>query len=122
MPVFQVTISDTDERLVCEQGQSVLNAMEQLSRKGIPVGCRGGGCGVCRVRVLQGEYETKRMSCEHVSAEEAAEGLALACRLYPLTDLVVAVEGKLTKAVMDRSQDSVTQFWQQQKNRTVLGR
>ena len=38
----------------CDEEQNVLAAMERLGRKGIPVGCRGGGCGVCRVQVTYG--------------------------------------------------------------------
>ena len=30
----------------------LLRGMERLGRRGIPVGCRGGGCGVCKVQVL----------------------------------------------------------------------
>ena len=122
MRVFQVTISDTGEVLVCAENQTVLSAMEQLGRKGIPVGCRGGGCGVCKVRITCGEYETKRMSREHVTVEEEQDGLALACRLYPRSDLVVAVEGLLNKAVMRTPEDRILHYWQQQKNRSVLAR
>ncbi|MFD1691906.1 2Fe-2S iron-sulfur cluster-binding protein [Azotobacter chroococcum] len=49
----------------------------------IPVGCRGGGCGVCKVRVVSGRFDFGAMSCRHVSADERGRGLALACRLFP---------------------------------------
>ncbi|GLR64549.1 hypothetical protein GCM10007878_19870 [Marinospirillum insulare] len=62
-------------------------AMAKLSQRAIHVGCRGGGCGLCKVKVLQGDYQTKRMSKAHISEEEAAMGFALACRLTPLSDL-----------------------------------
>lgn len=55
----------------------------------IQVGCRGGGCGVCRVEVLDGEYEAKRMSRRFVTEEEAAAGYALACRMVVTDDIVV---------------------------------
>ena len=45
--LFIVTIANTNERIACDENNSVLGAMEQLCRKGIPVGCRNGGCGVC---------------------------------------------------------------------------
>ncbi|MEP4189763.1 MAG: 2Fe-2S iron-sulfur cluster-binding protein, partial [Sneathiella sp.] len=76
-----------------------LKAMEALGRRGIPSGCHGGGCGVCKVRVLSGRYHTDTMSREHVSAEEEKEGIVLACRTYPQTDITVSVIGKLNKAV-----------------------
>jgi ferredoxin len=53
------------------------------------VGCRGGGCGTCRVRVRAGTYRTGRMSRAHVTLEEEREGYALACKLFPLEDLLL---------------------------------
>ena len=41
----------------------------------LPVGCRRGGCGVCRVRVLEGDYRSDPMSRTHVSVEDEAGGL-----------------------------------------------
>ena len=70
-------------------------------RECIPVGCRGGGCGVCRIRVIDGEYELKKMSRKHVSETEQEQGVALACRVYPLGDMkieVLAVETKVAVA------------------------
>ncbi len=55
----------------------------------IQVGCRGGGCGVCRVQVLEGEYQCKRMSRRFVSEQEEREGYALACRLLVTDDVIV---------------------------------
>ncbi|MGB1563488.1 MAG: 2Fe-2S iron-sulfur cluster-binding protein [Sinimarinibacterium flocculans] len=96
---YRVLIQDTGEVVRCSDEQSVLAGMEQLGRKGIPVGCRGGGCGVCKVRVVSGEYSTGCMSRAHISPEERAEGYALACRLYPKSDLEVQVIGKMLRAV-----------------------
>lgn len=73
----------------CAEGQSVLRAMEAQGKRCIPVGCRGGGCGLCRVRVLSGAYRSGRMSRGHVPAKAAAEGLALACQVFPQTDLTI---------------------------------
>ena len=70
-------------------GEPVLSAV--IRRGGLPVkvGCRGGGCGVCRVQVLSGTYTTGPTSRAHVSDEASAAGFALACRLYPSSDLVL---------------------------------
>lgn len=67
----------------------VLHAMIRAAQRCIPVGCRGGGCGACRVRVLAGTYATRRMSRRHVSATDEAEQIVLACRLLPSSDIVV---------------------------------
>lgn len=74
----------------CAPGESVLLAMERAARHDLPVGCRGGGCGICKVRVLAGAFTTGKMSRAHISAEDQRAGLALACRLYPSGDMRLA--------------------------------
>jgi len=104
---FTVEIENTGERFACGTHESVLKAMEQLRRKGIPVGCRGGGCGICKVQVTAGDYVTKKMSRSCVTAEEEANGFALACRLHPSSELRVKVVGRMASAVRARNSASV---------------
>lgn len=77
--------------------------MEVLGRRGIPVGCRGGGCGVCKVQVVEGAYHTRKMSRACLSEEEEADGVVLACKLFPESDLALQVVGKMVKALQARS-------------------
>lgn len=100
---FDVTITNTNETFRCGDNDSVLKAMEQLCRRGIPVGCRNGGCGICKVRVLEGSCATAKMSRAVVSLQEEQQGCALACRLYPRSDLKVEVVGRMARAVTART-------------------
>ena len=56
---FIIALEDSGEEFVCPTERNVLKAMEQLGRKGIPVGCRGGAgqCGVCRVLSIMRSWE-----------------------------------------------------------------
>ena len=99
MTAYTITIEDTGESYRCADHRSVLEGMEALGRKGIPVGCRQGGCGVCKVRILEGQYVRRVMSRAHVSAEEEAAGCALSCRIYPSSDLRLQVIGAMKKNV-----------------------
>ncbi|MCB2101646.1 MAG: 2Fe-2S iron-sulfur cluster binding domain-containing protein [Rhodobacterales bacterium] len=99
---FTITIADTGETYACGPGQSLLDAMVALGRKGIPSGCHGGGCGVCKIKVANGTYETLTMSREHISAEEEAQGIVLACRTFPRSAIRLSVLGKMRKAVTQR--------------------
>ncbi len=101
-PRFRITIEESGDRFDCIGGLPVLKAMTALGGRGIPSGCHGGGCGVCKVRVLDGDYRTAAMSRDHVSAEEEAGGIALACRLYPASDLRLKVLGRMQKAAAAR--------------------
>jgi ferredoxin len=94
-----VTIADTDEVFRCREDESLLLGMERLGKRGIPVGCRGGGCGVCKVQVESGTFKKRVMSRDWVSAEEEAAGIVLACRVRPLSDIRLAVLGKMKKNV-----------------------
>ena len=98
--MYEIFVEETGERFQCPPKEDVLRGMAQLGRKGIPSGCRNGGCGVCKVHVLEGKFRTEVMSRAWVSEEEQAEGIALACRLYPLTDLRVRVLGQMRRAMI----------------------
>ena len=77
----------------CSDSERVLIAMEHQGFKHIPVGCRGGGCGACRVFVVRGQYRTRKMSRAQVSESEEQAGYALACRLIPEGDLTLRLAG-----------------------------
>jgi len=95
----QVRIVESGEAYRCPAQRSVLHGMEALRRKGIPVGCRNGGCGVCKVRVLSGDYRAAKMSRAVCTEAEQAQGLVLACKIYPLSDIEVSVVGKMARAI-----------------------
>ena len=93
--IFLISIEGSADVFPCPPDRNVLKAMEKLGLKGIPVGCRGGGCGVCRVQVLDGgRYHTGKMSREQVSIEDESENICLACKLFPESDLELRILGK----------------------------
>ncbi len=96
---FTITVEGVGEA-TCYPGERVLVALERaqgfgrlkgLCRK-LPVGCRRGGCGVCRARIIQGEYRRDPMSRAHVSEADEAAGVVLSCAIYPLSDLTLRLE------------------------------
>ncbi|MET0025689.1 MAG: 2Fe-2S iron-sulfur cluster-binding protein [Sedimenticola sp.] len=96
----QVTILDTNESYTCFNDQHLLKGMVSLGKRGIPSGCHGGGCGVCKVKIVRGEVELLSMSRDHVSEEEEKAGVVLACRAFPKGDVALKVIGKLSKNVL----------------------
>ncbi|HHX6570290.1 TPA: 2Fe-2S iron-sulfur cluster-binding protein [Pseudomonas aeruginosa] len=87
--IFEITEQCSGIRFQCPGDHPVLHAMERRGRRCLPVGCRSGGCGLCKVRVLHGEYRCGPMSSRHAPAAARAAGEVLACRLYPLSDLTI---------------------------------
>ena len=107
MIYFNVLIEETGETFRCSPNESLLVGMERLGKKGIPVGCRGGGCGVCKVEITSGSYLKRVMSREYVSAEDEAADRVLACRVRPSSDITLKVLGKMAKNVC-RTQPSLS--------------
>lgn len=93
-PSHQITVAEAGACFACPADERVLIAMERQGLRHLPVGCRGGGCGICRVRVTAGRYRTRKMSRVHVSEADEAAGIVLACRLIPETDLSLQLARK----------------------------
>jgi CDP-4-dehydro-6-deoxyglucose reductase/ferredoxin-NAD(P)+ reductase (naphthalene dioxygenase ferredoxin-specific) len=72
-----------------ETGQSILEA---ALAKGVPYphGCRSGNCGACKSHLEAGEVELAPYSEYALTEAERAEGLILACRAVPWSDVEVA--------------------------------
>jgi len=99
---YRIRLADGSAEVVAAPGQSVLAAFER--RRGtaaVPVGCRNGGCGVCRIQVLDGHVRAEKMSVRPVNATERAVGYALACRIYPTSDLIIAVAPRKPSVTQD---------------------
>ncbi|VFU10768.1 2Fe-2S iron-sulfur cluster-binding protein [Methylocella tundrae] len=102
MAPLLIQVLNVDQPFRCGPDETVLRALAPIHHDRIGSGCHGGGCGVCRIRVLQGDYVVGCMSRAHVSIEEEASGLTLACRTWPRSDLAVEPVGKLPARLMRR--------------------
>jgi len=73
--------------------------LESLYAKDVkaPKGCHNGGCGVCKTKILSGEYESLVMSRKHISQEEEENGIVLACRVFPKSDMEIKFIAKVKK-------------------------
>jgi ring-1,2-phenylacetyl-CoA epoxidase subunit PaaE len=67
------------------QAQTVLDAAQRV-RSDLPFACKGGVCGTCRARVVDGEVEMVRnYALEPVEVER---GFVLTCQSFPVSDEV----------------------------------
>lgn len=108
-PKFAVHVAQTDETFPCAANESLLQGMVRLGRKGIPVGCVNGGCGVCKVRILAGDIKALGpISRAHVTLDEEGQGFTLACRVAPQTAVNLEVAGKLNKPFSKGRAESAT--------------
>jgi len=96
----QITILNTNENYMCSEERHLLQSMSALGKRGIPSGCHGGGCGVCKIQIIEGDVHTIAMSRKHISKKEEEEGIVLACRTFPRSGVSLKVIGKLSKNVL----------------------
>lgn len=91
---FEIVVEEAGIAFPCRNDESVLQAMAVRGAACVQVGCRNGGCGVCRVRVVEGAFETGQMSREQISEADLDQRIALACQVFPRSDLRLRVLGR----------------------------
>lgn len=88
---YQITVRDTGECFMCGENEFILGAMTQAGCGPIRYGCFGGGCGVCKMKVVSGKVcAVKRMSREHISQSEQEQGIRLICCIQPRGNVIIA--------------------------------
>ncbi|WP_104204640.1 2Fe-2S iron-sulfur cluster-binding protein [Billgrantia saliphila] len=87
---YRITLSDTSESFEAQAGEPLLEAAE---RAGFPLAhdCRFGGCGACRVKLVEGSVEYDEFPFG-LTEEEAEEGYALACQACAQSDLTISAK------------------------------
>ena len=87
-----ITLSPIGDIVACRQEETVLSAILRSGAK-VVFGCRGGGCGICKMRLLSGRVEHGRCSAAVLLKEEKENGSFLSCQARALSDLTVELTG-----------------------------
>jgi methane monooxygenase component C len=83
-----ITEDDLELTFDCSPSEDVISA--GLNQDVILLSsCREGGCATCKVDVLDGDYELRACSVQALPPDEEEAGVALLCRTFPRSDLVV---------------------------------
>jgi CDP-4-dehydro-6-deoxyglucose reductase len=88
----EVTILPDGLQVTAGEAETVLAA---LSRAGLRyrVGCKRGGCGVCKVQLVLGEVRYERPVADSVlSDDQRVEGICLSCRAVPITNIAIELQ------------------------------
>jgi ferredoxin len=86
--VYTIRLSPVGDTVPCSPEETVLAAILG-SGASVMFGCRGGGCGTCKMRVISGQVEHGRCSAAVLLKEEKASGWFLSCQARALTDLTI---------------------------------
>jgi len=90
--MLEITILPDGERVTVKDDETVLKALAR-SGLGYRIGCRRGGCGVCKVHLLMGEVRYERPVADSVlSDEDRIAGICLSCRAVPITNVVIELQ------------------------------
>lgn len=83
---LQIHFQDSAINMIGDNKQLLLDQAEQAGIN-IPYSCRGGKCGRCKVKLIEGEVIT--LNTEGLSDEELNAGYVLACSCIPLSDITI---------------------------------
>ena len=70
--------------------QNLFNAAKQSWIR-LSYACKVGGCGLCKVKVMEGEYTQGTCSWTALTKEERMQNITLACKTYPHSDLKIFI-------------------------------
>ncbi len=89
---LQVICGNSREEIQFEKGQCLADILEDNGIE-LTMSCGGAGiCGMCGVRIIEGNLPVTDADKRHFGEKELAEGFRLACRAYPDSDLTIRVE------------------------------
>ncbi len=87
--IHKVQLPQAGRTISVPQGRTILDTALN-DRVDYPHGCKSGRCGSCKSRLIGGVVDLLPHTPFALSAEERSEGLILACRALPRSDVTVA--------------------------------
>jgi phenol/toluene 2-monooxygenase (NADH) P5/A5 len=90
--MFTIKLLPAERSFTCGENETILNAAFRVGIQ-LPHGCRQGGCGSCKARIVEGEVDDSDASTAALMDFERTSGLTLLCSAYPASDVVVWSEG-----------------------------
>ena len=86
--MFTITLTPVGNTVTCDHDDTVLAAILR-SGASVMFGCRGGGCGTCKMHLIAGCVAHGRCSVAVLPEEDKARGWFLSCQARPLADLTI---------------------------------
>ncbi|MFK4754808.1 MULTISPECIES: 2Fe-2S iron-sulfur cluster-binding protein [Oceanospirillaceae] len=83
----QVWVANESQCFEADSQKNLLANIGKAENSPVLVGCKGGGCGKCRVKVTSGTYLSKKMSRAHITPRDEEQSIVLACRIFAQSDI-----------------------------------
>lgn len=98
-PVPNVTVHPTGEVIHLDKGETVLSGLYKAGFA-YTVGCKRGGCAICKVDCRDGEFTYDHPIADTVISEaEKTDGTCLSCRAVPVGDITIEMRGENVRLV-----------------------
>lgn len=88
---YTIEIKPSGHQYEVEEGETILEAGLRHGFN-LPYSCRGGSCGACKGKVMQGSFFYEDEDIFGISDEEKQQNLALFCQAVPTSDMVIEVK------------------------------
>lgn len=87
----KITVESCGVEIPVEAGETIMSALHRNGYSFL-LGCRRGGCGICKIQVNEGEVEHNRpIATTTLSEDERAEKVCLGCRAVPQGDVTITL-------------------------------
>jgi len=86
--LYTITLRPVGGTVACGPEETVLAAILRAGAS-VMFGCRGGGCGTCKMRLTSGQIEHGRCSAAVLLEEEKQCGWFLSCQARARSDLTI---------------------------------
>lgn len=90
---YHINVKPDNRIIKAKVGESILDSVSRNGVK-IKVGCKGGGCGICKIQILEGDVDRGISSRSVLPLTEIEQGFALSCQTKPNTDISITYEKK----------------------------
>jgi uncharacterized 2Fe-2S/4Fe-4S cluster protein (DUF4445 family) len=91
MPTVRIEPSGFEAHL--DEGEPVLAGLFRCGYTVRQIGCRRGGCGICKIELVSGEVTYEKVVADTVlTAEEQRRGHCLTCRAIPAGDITLHID------------------------------
>lgn len=118
--------AEDESVVVCEPGQTILDAMKKAGVY-LNAPCGGKGtCGKCRIRVLEGKLDATPFDRMKLQGEELEKGIRLACKAYPKSDCTIVFGGEenfeaVSDFVLEESGSRDLKFQKSSNKNCIIG-
>jgi ferredoxin len=85
---YCIKVKPDDRTIFAKDNDYILDTAIRNGVK-IKVGCKGGGCGICKIQILEGDVDRGHSARSVLPLNEIEDGFALACQTRPNSDVVI---------------------------------